>query len=485
VHFGALRRTAERICLPIAIQLASGRSRRLAGMGSFGNHKLVVRVRLAAVALAIVLGVGFFAFLRALEAFQHDERQHAALNSAVAQIERVQGFVLDLATATRGFVLTGQQRFLTPGREASEALPGATQALVAAVPRDPADIAAANALRRLALDYLRSYVNPLVAVAGRSRVHAAQLIATGAGQKRVDAMGARFAALSDAVSAASSRQDQRARGAAVAAEAIGIAGAAICLLMASAFIVYRRRLAAQSVELEAARAQAERANRAKTDFLSRTSHELRTPLNSILGFAQLLALEERDPSRTEQASEIVKAGRQLLSLIDELLQISRIENGKIAISIEQIELMQLVREAVDIVGPLAAQRRVRLHLQSDLASAIHARGDEQRLKQALLNLLSHAVKYNHAGGKVVVASEEADSQRVAVTIFNSDAGPQARSEDTDLGLSVSRSLVEPMGGEVRVRTEPAGGTTFSILLRRAAADHAGELAAAGPVGVSA
>jgi signal transduction histidine kinase len=328
-------------------------------------------------------------------------------------------------------------------------------------------------------------VNPLVAVAGRSRVHAAQLIATGAGQKRVDAMGARFAALSDAVSAASSRQDQRARGAAVAAEAIGIAGAAICLLMASAFIVYRRRLAAQSVELEAARAQAERANRAKTDFLSRTSHELRTPLNSILGFAQLLALEERDPSRTEQASEIVKAGRQLLSLIDELLQISRIENGKIAISIEQIELMQLVREAVDIVGPLAAQRRVRLHLQSDLASAIHARGDEQRLKQALLNLLSHAVKYNHAGGKVVVASEEADSQRVAVTIFNSDAGPQARSEDTDLGLSVSRSLVEPMGGEVRVRTEPAGGTTFSILLRRAAADHAGELAAAGPVGVSA
>ena len=225
---------------------------------------------------------------------------------------------------------------------------------------------------------------------------------------------------------------------------------------------------------------AERANRAKSDFLSRMSHELRTPLNAILGFGQLLQTSPLAPGDAESVEQILKGGRHLLDLINEVLDIARIESRTLPLSIEAVSVHEVVREAVDLVLPLAAKRGVAVHTSgSDPTSFVLA--DRQRLKQAMLNLLANAVKYNREGGSVNVSVERtAGSTTVGVT----DTGPGIRSEDRDrlfspferlgaertgvegtgLGLALTKALVEGMGGSIGVESEIGSGSTFWLAL---------------------
>lgn len=226
-----------------------------------------------------------------------------------------------------------------------------------------------------------------------------------------------------------------------------------------------------------AKEEAERANLAKSEFLSRMSHELRTPLNAILGFGQLLQMEDLTEDQRQSVTEIVKGGRHLLDLINEVLDIARIEVGKLAISVEPVAVSDVVAEATSLIRGLADQRGLRLTHSGDGPTDLHVLADKQRLKQVLLNLLSNAVKYNSAGGSVRVFTQVSNGM---VRISVSDTGPgipeeerdrlfvpferlgaeRSTEEGTGLGLALSKRLIEAMGGTMGVESEDGRGSTF-------------------------
>jgi PAS domain S-box-containing protein len=239
--------------------------------------------------------------------------------------------------------------------------------------------------------------------------------------------------------------------------------------------------------LRAAREAAEAASRAKSEFLSRMSHELRTPLNAILGFGQLIELDANTPGLRESGDQILKAGRHLLALIDEVLDITRIESGRLHISTEPVAIGDLAREIIDLVAPLATPRAVTLSAErlstdptGDAETFVHA--DRQRLKQILLNLVANAVKYNRESGRVDIGCEHVPNDRVRIVV--EDTGPgiaadklprlftpfdrlgaeQLGVEGTGLGLALSRRLAEAMGGRIGVESTPGAGSKFWVEL---------------------
>ncbi|MGH7507317.1 MAG: PAS domain S-box protein, partial [Longimicrobiales bacterium] len=173
-------------------------------------------------------------------------------------------------------------------------------------------------------------------------------------------------------------------------------------------------------EAEESREIAERANRAKSEFLSRMSHELRTPMNSILGFAQVLWRKELPHDQRKAVDHILKAGRHLLNLINEVLDISRIEANRQQLSLEPVRVMAVVQETLNLIRPLAAQRGVVIEEPVALSEEWHVESDRQRLAQVLLNLLSNAAKYNRPDGTIGVDGEVVEGR---VRIHVRDTGP--------------------------------------------------------------
>jgi PAS domain S-box-containing protein len=230
--------------------------------------------------------------------------------------------------------------------------------------------------------------------------------------------------------------------------------------------------------LEEARAAADSANLAKSEFLSRMSHELRTPMNAVLGFAQLLEMDGLDGVHGEYVAHILRGGRHLLDLIDEVLNISRIEIGAISISVEPVALAEVVADAMSLLGPLASDAGIALRSVLDDSHAPYVLADRQRLKQVLVNYLSNAIKYTPAGSTATISANPAGSDwlRIAVT----DDGPgiseellgrlfvpferigadQSDVQGTGLGLAHSRVLVERMGGRAGVDSTVGQGSAF-------------------------
>jgi signal transduction histidine kinase len=221
------------------------------------------------------------------------------------------------------------------------------------------------------------------------------------------------------------------------------------------------------------------ASQHKTTFLSRISHELRTPLNAVLGFAQLLELDPLDDDSRESVAQIMAAGRQLVALVDDVLDIGRIEAGELQLDVQRVELGPLVARALSMLAPTCAARQ--LDVRDETAGAPAVLADPARLLQVLLNLLSNAVKYNRDAGEVVVSVlRTPDAVRLAVR----DTGPgmtpaqlerlftpferldaAARGiEGTGLGLVISRRLLAAMDGQLELDSRPHVGTTFVIAL---------------------
>jgi signal transduction histidine kinase/ActR/RegA family two-component response regulator len=236
-------------------------------------------------------------------------------------------------------------------------------------------------------------------------------------------------------------------------------------------------------ELQELNKQLRDAARAKNEFLSRMSHELRTPLAAIMGFSELLGLADLDERKREWSSTILKAGKHLLQLVDEVLDISRIEAGEIPLSVEPVAIAPLLDEAMELIQPLAEGRRVTLHPPRIADGSGYIRADQQRLKQVVINLLSNAVKYNREGGEVEVSVDAVASDRVRIDVHDTGPGIEPESleklftpferlnagadiQGTGLGLALSRSLVEAMGGTLTVSSTPGTGSTFTVELGR-------------------
>ena len=251
----------------------------------------------------------------------------------------------------------------------------------------------------------------------------------------------------------------------------------------SEFLVLERK---RTAELEAAKEAAEQASRAKSDFLAVISHELRTPLHAINGFSEIISNQIHGPlgdtRYKEYAGHIVSSGEQLLGLINDLLDMSKIDAGKVTLQIEDVDLAELISEALALVQhPMALdQPQIQTETEPDLPQV---RADKRRLRQALVNLLSNAVKFTPSDGHVTIGASWTRATGVAIRV--QDTGKGIAEEDLDLvlepfrqiedplsrehegaglGLPLSRALMQLHGGELRIESQPSAGTTVSLVL---------------------
>lgn len=244
-----------------------------------------------------------------------------------------------------------------------------------------------------------------------------------------------------------------------------------------------------NVTLINANREAQEANKAKIDFLSKMSHELRTPMNSILGFGQLLQMSDLTPVQEKGVQHILDSGKHLLNLINEVLDISRIESGRISISVEPVDVYEVVKEITEGLQFSADQKRIKLIWEPKGTMPIYVRADRQRLKQVLINLTNNAIKYNNEGGQVIISVdakqasadgytpirisiedngwgiEEKHIEKIFIP-FERVGAKKSNVEGTGLGLAVVKQLTELMGGSVGVKSIHGKGSTFWIELQQ-------------------
>ena len=412
--------------------------------------------------LTLLLALGALLWVNGREVVAENEVRRTL--SVQAEIQEVSVQLERAATGVRGYLLTRDTRFLEPYTAAQNSLPGTLLRLNILVTDPPQRqrLTAILPLVRDKLTGLRALLAPGVTQAETTR----QLIDNKA---VLDTLRADLAAMTGRESVLITGRIQAAnhiRAGSVAvifgAGMLGLLGSVLAVLLFSSGIVRRVQaleqdagrlergeplrglptagddeigrlasamqgasvlLAGRETALRAASGEAERASHAKSMFMSRVSHELRTPLNAILGFAQLLELSAAGERQARQAGQIVKAGRHLLGLINEVLDFNRIEAGRLTLTLEDVPLDELTGEITEMVTPLAAARGVSLrHLECGGLSVL---ADRQRLAQVLLNLLDNAVKYNRPGGSVSVQTGTDPGGQVTLSVHDDGPGLSA------------------------------------------------------------
>ena len=239
--------------------------------------------------------------------------------------------------------------------------------------------------------------------------------------------------------------------------------------------------------LKDASEKAQRATEAKSAFLSSMSHELRTPLNSILGFAQLLMTNQKEPlaeSQKERVQHILNAGGHLLDLISEVLDLSSIESGKLPISPDTVNVGSVINEAVTAVVPMAQQFNIKVNNKTNHCDH-YIVADRTRLKQVLDNLLTNAIKYNHPGGSVTISCEAPNTHTLRINVDDTGLGFAAKDiealfepfnrlgreslniEGTGVGLTITKTLVEYMGGSIGIESKEGKGSKFFVTFNKA------------------
>ncbi len=257
-----------------------------------------------------------------------------------------------------------------------------------------------------------------------------------------------------------------------------------CLLAVIVDITERKKA---EEALKVARVEADKANMAKSEFLSRMSHELRTPMNSILGFAQLLEMGDLNTKQKGGVQHIIRSGKHLLDLINEVLDISRIESGRLSISLEPVKIDYLVQEIIDITNPMANAREIKINISQQENHNLFIRADRQRLNQVLINLISNAIKYNREKGSVTIKTilnighdklnpklrievrdtglgiSDTDIPKLFIP-FERIGAEKTLTEGTGLGLAVVKKLMDAMGGAIGVESVVGEGSVFWIEL---------------------
>lgn len=238
------------------------------------------------------------------------------------------------------------------------------------------------------------------------------------------------------------------------------------------------------MSIQASKEEAEKANRAKSEFLSHMSHELRTPLNAILGFSQLMEMNPQEPlseSQGQYVAEIIRAGDHLLNLINEILDLSRIESGRFSLSNEPVELITLVDEIISLMQPLADQNQVTLSFEPPEPATLTTVTDRTRLKQILINLISNAIKYNRPDGRVTIRLEKTPD-RLCFHVIDTGLGipadqltaifdpflrlpeTSATIEGTGIGLTLVKQLCQLINGSITVTSTPGDGSHFCLTI---------------------
>ena len=329
-----------------------------------------------------------------------------------ANMSSIMQYTLDAETGQRGYLLTGESSYLEPARVAIKRAPAVLQRIRNGSRGDPV-------LRR---DYtklvglLEARLKDLVATRGSLQARCRRAgAAAGEDQPRQPDHRRGPLARGGNEHALERRWSQRARGSARgdqqwanrASIAAYLASALLLVVMLTLLRTYLVTEAARR-ESRLAQLEAERLNLAKSGFLSRVSHELRTPLNAILGFGQLLERDLIEQGERETLDQMLSAGRHLLAIVDDLLDLSRIESGDLRLSLEPVQLTEVLGEAKSLITPAATAAAVGIR-QRPVNVNLYVRADRQRLIQVLLNLLSNAVKYNRRGGNVVISAGRTDA----------------------------------------------------------------------------
>jgi PAS domain S-box-containing protein len=243
----------------------------------------------------------------------------------------------------------------------------------------------------------------------------------------------------------------------------------------------------ERLRIEAALKAAEAADRAKSEFLSRMSHELRTPMNSVLGFAQLLQIDDLSSGQQEAVDQILRAGRHLLGLLDEVLDLERMQSGRLDVRLASVAAIPVLQSAVELVQPLAVASGIAIDLRVGREGPTRVLADEQRLRQVMLNLLTNGVKFNRPHGRVTVSCHvvydtmvirvrdtgygiaPSDIAQIFMPFERLDADRRGI-EGAGVGLALAKQLTEAMGGAIGVESEPGHSSTFFLVLRTTGPD---------------
>ena len=254
----------------------------------------------------------------------------------------------------------------------------------------------------------------------------------------------------------------------------------VVTLLAILLHYYHFKIEQAERNLIQAKVLAEKASQAKSDFLSSMSHELRTPLNAILGFSQLIQMNARDEITKENSEEIIAGGNHLLQLINELLDLSKIESGNIDLSIKKHCFNKIFNDAMSLIKPIADKYSIQICNNVRSSSNVNINVDETRYKQVLLNILSNAIKYNSENGKVTIDCPLNDENMLSLSVTDSGKGltseqqikiflpfdragaENSNIEGTGLGLAISKVLIEQMGGKITIESEVGAGSCFLI-----------------------